>query len=847
MAGKTIVKNGKSCKSTASEESDGNVVLSELEIADFRGQIEGINATQAVIEFEPDGVILQANQNFLNALGYRLDEIQGKHHSLFVTPEERDTLAYRNFWNALGSGQAQVGEFKRIRKSGEDIWINASYTPIKDTSGNVFKVVKYATDVTAQKLLNADFEGQIEGINSTQAVIEFEPDGRILKANDNFLSTLGYSLAEIQGNHHSMFVESAYRNSQEYRDFWASLASGIAQTGEFNRICKDGRDIWISASYTPIKDLSNRVIKVVKYATDITEQKLLNADYQGQIDGINATQAVIEFTPEGNILKANGNFLNTLGYRLDEIQGQHHGMFVTAELRNSQEYLNFWNALRAGQAQVGEFNRVRKDGTDIWISASYTPIKDLKGKIFKVVKYATDITEEKMRSADFEGQIEAIRSTQAVIEFTPDGTIVEANNLFLQTMGYQAHEIVGNKHSLFVTPEERNSPEYQRFWMDLASGLAQTGEFTRKNKAGETIWLSASYTPIKDPSGKVFKVVKYASDNTEEKLRAMEAARKEREQSEELLAKVNSILESVNAYESGDLTAEVQILSEDPIGLVGQALAAFVKELRVSMTTVSENAVTVASASEELSACSAQMTAAAEESFLQSTSARQAAEEVNMNIQTVATATNEMAESIIEISKNANQAAKVVSRAVDVASDTNKTITKLGDSSVEIGNVIKVITSIAQQTNLLALNATIEAARAGEAGRGFAVVANEVKELAKETARATEEISGKIETIQNDSDEAVKAIGEITSIIDEISNIADSIAGAVEEQSATTAEMSQNVGEVARASSEIMSSVNRVAEAAESSKTGSEESHQSALELANLASRLQELMARFKL
>ena len=579
-------------------------------------------------------------------------------------------------------------------------------------------------------------------------------------------------------------------------------------------------------------------------SSEVDELTLM--DYRGQIEGINATQAVIEFEPDGTIIRANDNFLMALGYRLSEVKGEHHRMFVDTDYARSKEYKLFWEELRQGEAHTDEFKRLRKDGEPIWIQASYTPIKDNEGKVFKVVKYASDVTEQKLKNADFQGQIEGINAAQAVIEFEPDGTIRFANPNFLKTVGYSLQEVQGEHHKMFMEPEMRNTSAYRNFWLNLSQGKSQVGEFKRIGKGGREIWSSASYTPIRGLDGEVYKVVKYATDLTEQKVREAEMARREREAAEDLAQKVSSIMETVRLLETGDLTAEFKVKSDDPIGRVSRGLQAFVDRLRESIATVTENSVTLASASEELSACAAQMTASADESYVQSGAALEASEGVNSNIQTVATATEEMADSIVEISKNANQAARVVSKAVEVANDTNVTISKLGDSSIEIGNVIKVITSIAQQTNLLALNATIEAARAGEAGRGFAVVANEVKELAKETAKATEDISAKIQTIQEDSDGAVKAIHEITTIIDEISGIADSIAGAVEEQSATTTEMSRTVGEVARVSSEIMTSVSQVNESVAMSKAGAGESLSAAKELAQMASHLQALVNRFK-
>lgn len=257
----------------------------------FAAQAAAISKAQAVVEFRMDGTVLTANENFLNAMGYTLAEIQNRHHSLFVEAAARDGDAYRAFWEQLNQGVYQTGEYKRVGKGGREVWILASYNPVLDQRGTPFKIVKFATDVTQQKLRTADIDGQITAISRSQAVIEFRMDGTILTANENFLRTMGYSLDEIQGRHHSMFVDQSERNEAAYREFWARLNRGEYQAAEYKRLGKGGREVWIQASYNPILDLNNKPFKVVKYATDTTAQaitRMKNEHVRGMMESVAA-------------------------------------------------------------------------------------------------------------------------------------------------------------------------------------------------------------------------------------------------------------------------------------------------------------------------------------------------------------------------------------------------------------------------------------------------------------------------------------------------------------------------------------------------------------------------------
>ena len=239
---------------------------------DMLAVYQALDRVQAIIEFNLDGTVITANENFLRTFGYELDEISGKHHRIFCEPAYAESPEYAAFWQKLARGEYAAAEFKRLSKGGKEIWLQASYNPIFDMNGKPFKVVKFATNVTEARLQTAEFEGKIKAIDRVQAVIEFELDGTVITANENFLRTFGYNLDEIVGKHHRIFCEPDYVESSEYVQFWQKLGRGEYDSGEFKRVGKDGSEVWLQASYNPIFDLSGRPLKIVKFASDITDE-----------------------------------------------------------------------------------------------------------------------------------------------------------------------------------------------------------------------------------------------------------------------------------------------------------------------------------------------------------------------------------------------------------------------------------------------------------------------------------------------------------------------------------------------------------------------------------------------
>ncbi|MGA4555695.1 methyl-accepting chemotaxis protein [Methylorubrum aminovorans] len=354
--------------------------------------LHAVGCAQGMVELTPTGTVSGANSRYLDLLGYTLDELRGRSLEAVLDPHEARSGDQQKLWAAVVQGEARTSCSRHLTKHGSEVWLQVSYCPVLDRAGRATKIIQLSVDVTAQQQRSADQAAVLQAISCSRASIEFALDGTILTANANFLSAVGYSLGEVQGRHHSLFVDSAECGSQAYRDFWAALARGEFRHAEYKRFGKGGRELWLQAIYNPICDSQGKPYKVVKFATDVTQDRLRRADVAGQIAAINRSQGVIHFDMGGTILDANENFLGVVGYRLDEVRGQHHRTFVEPSHAQSAEYLQLWEALRRGEYQAGVFKRLGKGGRAVWIQASYNPIFDADGQPFKVVKYATDIT-----------------------------------------------------------------------------------------------------------------------------------------------------------------------------------------------------------------------------------------------------------------------------------------------------------------------------------------------------------------------------------------------------------------------------------------------------------------------
>ncbi len=616
-----------------------------------------------------------------------------------------------------------------------------------------------------------------EAVEQALAVISFEIDGTITRANSRYCTLMGYDSGELEGKSLQLLLDPSARAGFGRGAFWDGLRRGETQRVTVQRQRKNGDPVWLESTYVPLRDAAGtveKVTKVVNFAADVTSKTVEANRTEAMITAIRRSMAVIEFTADGGIVDANEAFLQATGYSKDEIIGQHHRIFMPKGEADKQ----FWADLHAGQFKSDEFLRIGKGGREIWLRATYNPIFGLDGKLTGVVKFAQDVTADKLTALDQAGQIAALHRSQAVIEFDMTGKILSANDNFLHALGYGLTEITGKHHSMFLRAKERDSEAYATFWQDLGKGVAQVAEFCRIAKSGAEVWIQASYNPILGADGRPYKVVKFATDITARKRAILD-----------FQAAISALSQGrLDHRLDAPMTAEFEILRRnynDAITRMAELVG-----------SILESAQAIRGETENLSNASAELGRRTE---------TQAA-----SLEQTAAAVNELAASVDSSTSGARNAAGAVSKARKRSTEgrtvVEQTIAAMNDiarSSEQISRITSVIDDIAFQTNLLALNAGVEAARAGETGRGFAVVASEVRALAQRSSEAAREIAELIETSGRQVKQGVGLVNESGQALSEIDVLVGELDGLVHAIASSAAEQAMGLGEISSAMNQL--------------------------------------------
>jgi methyl-accepting chemotaxis protein len=855
-----------------------------------RAVLDAVDRNQAIVEFAIDGTIEAANANFLRVVGYELGDLAGRHHQLLVDKEERESEAYRTFWARLAAGEPQTGCFRRISRDGNTVWLHASYIPITDASGKVLRVIKTAFDVTARELQATEHRSLMRAVNMTQATVEFDLDGHVLRANENFLQTLGYAAEDVVGKHHRIFCSEEEARSEAYSTFWKRLGEGRFDAGRYTRYGKDGRKVVIQAAYTPVFGQDGRPVKVIKFATDITEaaQQETIADFKSSAFE-QASVAMMMVDRDLIIHHINGSTIELFKEKREAFQ---------AIFRNFDPEAMVGRCIDDFHKDPGRIRRILDNPANLPYSADITlgemkinlaigAVYDRQGKYVGCSLEWTDVTTQRIHASI----MDAFDRTQGVVEFDLDGTVSAANACFASLLGHQPEAVIGRSFVSLLT-DLSNDQYGDGFWRALAIGENWSGRVEHKGANGREVWMQCVFTPVLDGHGKVFKVVATCSDVTEEELRGQDEATRQKKRERDQRQVVLRLASGLQRLSEGDFTVTIEeafpeeyeklrddfnssvsklLISEEEKRRhtveqekVVAMLASAMQELRqgslecviedrfpeayegvrndynAAVTALREIIEAIVAAADGIKTGSSEIAKAAD--ALSNRTENQAAslEETAAALDQITTTVKQTAEGALQANKTALEARTSADGSGKVVASAVEAMDRIAKSSKQVAQIISVIDDIAFQTNLLALNAGVEAARAGDAGRGFAVVAHEVRGLAQRSAEAAKEIKSLITVSSQEVSDGVDLVGQAGRSLHEIVEQVTGVCVGMDEISASAKEQSLSLSEVNQA-------MNRMDQVTQENASMVEQSTAASHALAEAAQTLLTKVAHFQL
>jgi methyl-accepting chemotaxis protein len=675
-------------------------------------------------------------------------------------------------------------------------------------------------------------KAMLAALDRSQAVIEFSMDGVVLAANENFCRALGYSIDEIRGQHHSMFVEPAQRQAPEYRAFWERLNRGEFDSGQYKRLGKAGREIWIQASYNPILGEGGKPIKVVKYATDITPQIKLAREAMfksAAFEGSSIAMMMVDrdfrviYANEAThrLLKENTAAFRAIwpSFNPDSVVGSCIDMFHKNPSHQRQLLADPSRLPYRTDITVGDFKFALN------VSAVFDAQRNYVGNVLQW----DNVTATRLNA----GMLAALDRSQAIIEFGLDGTILNANENFCQTVGYSLQEIRGKHHSMFVEPSYRQSAEYRSFWEALGRGEFQSAKYLRIGKGGREVWIQASYNPIVDGNGKPFKVVKFAADVTqiENDRKTAEAERAAR--AAEQANVVSTVGAGLKQLADGNLTTRLSTPFAAEYEDLRNDFNDAMSKMQAAMSTIANSAGGIQSGAAEISQAADDLSRRTEQQAASLEETAAALDEITATVKKSAQGAAEANTVVATARKDGEASGDIVRRAVGAMGEIER-------SAKQINQIIGMIDEIAFQTNLLALNAGVEAARAGDAGRGFAVVASEVRALAQRSAEAAKQIKGLISESSQQVESGVELVGEagdsLVRILEQIGRISQLVS-----------EISSSAQEQSTGLSQVNTAVNQMDQVTQQNAAMVEESTAASKSLAKESSDLAALVSEFNI
>ena len=717
------------------------------EMKGFKGLVDAIHSSYATAEFDVDGNVVSVNDIMAKLLDFNSKELEGKSHSVLISQEESENPETKQLWRDLLNGQSKSGKFKRLSKTGEEKVIQGVYAPVKDEMNRVVRVLMVGTDITEEfhkieasneeiAQLKREIDTRMKLVDELCIVSETDLKGYITYVNDKHCEVSQYTRDELIGSNQNM-VRHPDMPKELFKELWSTIGKGKIFRGPVKNRKKDGTPYYVDGIFAPVLGPNDKPVKYIGVRYDNTEVTIEKQEAEGVVNAINSSFAFIEFDKKGTILHANENFLKTMEYSLDELRGAHHRQFVDNAYANSLEYAKFWEDLANGMSKVDLFKRKTKSGKEVWLQAVYSPVKDEMGRIFKVVKIATDVT--------------------------------EATNASIET------KVAAEEVSRVLTAI--SSGDYSQKY-----GVETTGSL---RMIGETL------------------------NETVDQLNELMAEARETERA---ASETKRVLTSLS---EGDLTQKYSIDTQGELRTMGEALNKTIDVLSNLITTVVSNANNIASASIEMSNSAQQLSEGA-------TNQASSVEEISSSME-------EMTANIQQNTSNSRQTEKISTTAAKEIINSKDAVMDTVASMKTIASKISIIGEISRQTNLLALNAAVEAARAGEHGKGFAVVAAEVRKLAERSQLAAseiDEVSGKSVDIAQRSGEM---LNEVVPNIQKTSDL-------VQEITASSVEQSSGAEQINNAIQNLNNVVQENAATAEELAAGAEELNSQSMQLKDAVS-----------